>query len=180
MTQPGENREAKDERSPADSTRKRVIKFILVLLVVLLVAAQLMPVKRGNPPVESDIPAPADVKAILTRSCYDCHSHEAVWPWYSYVAPVSWLIAHDVEEGREELNFSMWERYSAEKKQEKIAECWEEVEEGEMPLWFYLPLHSEARLSENDRSVLRRWAKGAGADSLGSHHNHDDEDDDSD
>ncbi len=76
------------------------------------------------------------------------------------------------------MNFSTWDRYSEEKKRKKIGECWEEVEEGEMPLRFYLPLHAHARLSESDRDVLRQWAKDAGADSSDS--DHDGEEDDSD
>ncbi len=178
MNPPGDNPSTKDERDPAGGKRKRVGKIIRNLLVVLFVVFQFVPVERSNPPVESDIPAPADVKVILKRSCYECHSHETAWPWYSYVAPVSWLVAHDVEEAREEMNFSTWDRYSDKKKRKKKHECWEEVEEGEMPLWFYLPLHPEARLSADDRKVLRRWSKSAGAGSLESPQRDDEEDED--
>ena len=100
-----------------------------------------------------------DIKAILKRACYDCHSHETVWPSYSRVAPVSWLLAWDVKEGREKLNLSTWNRYSQKKRNKMIKEIWEEVEEGEMPPWFYLPLHPEAQLSVQDRAVLRAWAE---------------------
>jgi hypothetical protein len=75
------------------------------------------------------------------------------------VAPISWLLAWDVREGREELNFSTWNRYSQKKREKIIKEIWEEVQEGEMPPWFYLPLHPDAWLSDSDRSVLQRWAK---------------------
>ena len=95
---------------------------------------------------------------MLKRACYDCHSHETIWPGYSRVAPVSWLLAWDVSEGREELNFSTWNRYSQKKRNKIIKEIWEEVEEKEMPPWFYLPLHPEARLSDHDRAVLQAWA----------------------
>jgi hypothetical protein len=132
----------------------------LVLLLLLLgVAIQFFPVDRSNPPVQEDIAAPPQVKAILKRACYDCHSNETNWPWYSQVAPVSWLLAWDVHEGREELNFSTWNRYSLKKRNKFIKESWEEVEEGEMPPWFYLPLHPEASLSDQDHTVLREWAK---------------------
>lgn len=93
--------------------------------------------------------------------CYDCHSNETVWPWYSGIAPVSWLVARDVRKGREELNFSTWDRYTTKQQVEKLKESWEEVEEGEMPLWFYLPVHRDAVLSAEDRAVLRKWAIGA-------------------
>ncbi len=131
---------------------------------VLFVAFQFVPVDTTNPPVTAEIPAPADVKEILQRSCYDCHSHETRWPWYSRIAPFSWLVAHDVEEGREHLNFSEWDRLGSEDQEEAMEEVWEEVEEGEMPLWFYLPLHPEARLSKEDREILMRWASGPGHD----------------
>ncbi len=177
MNKPEENLDAMDDRNPTRSKGKRALKIMMVLLVVFFIASQFVPVARSNAPVENEISAPAEVKAILKRSCYDCHSNETVWPWYSYVAPMSWLVAHDVEEGREEMNFSRWDRYSDKKKRKKISECWEEVEEGEMPLWFYLPLHPKARLSKIDLEVLRQWAATAG-DNSKEPHRHDDHDDD--
>jgi hypothetical protein len=132
---------------------------VLVALGALLLA-QLVPVDRSRPPVESEseVPAPPEVRALLKRSCYDCHSHETVWPWYGYVAPASWLLAYDVREARDELNLSTWNRYSAKKQAKKREEMWEEVDHGHMPLWYYLPLHPQARLSEEDRALLRSWA----------------------
>ena len=134
-----------------------LIKMVF-LAVLVLVGIQFIPVNSSNPPVEEEILASPEVKAILKRACYDCHSHETIWPRYSRVAPVSWLLAWDVGEGREELNFSTWNRYSQKKREKIIREIWEEVDEGEMPPWFYLPLHPEARLSDSDRVVLRAWA----------------------
>jgi hypothetical protein len=81
-----------------------------------------------------------------------------VWPWYSRVAPLSWVIAHDVNEGRAALNFSTWNQLSPEKQAKSMKESWEEVSEGTMPPWYYVALHPEARLSANDKSVLRAWA----------------------
>jgi hypothetical protein len=133
---------------------------IALIVVALLLLAQLVPVDRGNPPVEEEVPAAPEVRRILQRSCYDCHSNQTRWPWYARVAPFSWLVAHDVDEAREHMNFSTWNRYDDEEREEKLEEAWEEVEEGEMPLWFYLPLHPEARLSERDRELLRAWAEG--------------------
>ena len=132
-------------------------KMILVILL-LFVAIQFVPVGGDNPPVEQDIPTSVEVKAILKRACYDCHSNETIWPWYGQVAPLSWLLAWDVREGRKELNYSTWNRYDAEERGEIVHESWEEVQEGEMPPWFYLPLHPEARISEKDQKVLRVWA----------------------
>ncbi len=123
-----------------------------------LVVAQLIPLTRDNPPVETEAPASAELRELLRRSCYDCHSHETRWPWYAHLAPVSWLVVYDVHEAREHLNFSAWNRYDGKEQREKIEEVWEEVEEGEMPLWYYLPLHPDAALSAADQSLLRDWS----------------------
>ena len=103
--------------------RKDVLKKGLLGLVVALVAIQLVPVDRTSPPVTADIAAPANVRAVLKRACYDCHSNETTWPWYSRVAPVSWLVARDVREGRKELNFSDWGGYAAKRQARKLKEC---------------------------------------------------------
>ena len=139
-------------------------KKILVGLAVLLLALQLVPVDRENPAVTGEINAPPAVLAMLRRSCYDCHSNEVRWPWYSRVAPVSFLVAHDVEEAREHLNFSEWDKRSPEERAHAAEEIWEEVEDEEMPLWFYLPLHPSAKLSSEDLSTLRAWAMANGAE----------------
>lgn len=138
---------------------------ILFAAAAVFVAAQFVPVERSNPAIESHIPAPESVKAVLERSCYDCHSHETRWPWYAHLAPVSWLVVYDVHEAREHLNFSAWNRYDRVEQREKIEEVWEEVEEGEMPLWYYLPLHPDAALSAADQSLLREWAEWSEGDS---------------
>ncbi len=137
---------------------KKMTLYAFLATVAALGLLQLIPVDRTNPPVEREIAAALPLKSILKRACYDCHSNETVWPWYSRVAPVSWLVAWDVKEGREELNFSTWNRYDAEQRGKKLRESWEEVEEGEMPPWFYVALHPEARLSDRDRQILRAWA----------------------
>jgi hypothetical protein len=136
---------------------------IAIGVVALLLLIQLVPVDRSNPPVTGEIEAPADVKSLLERSCYDCHSSETRWPWYSRVAPVSWLVAHDVEEGREHVDFSSWKQLSAGDRAHALEEIEEVMVDEEMPLWFYLPLHPEARLAEADRERLIAWAKGARA-----------------
>jgi hypothetical protein len=108
--------------------------------------------------VTADLRAPEEVKSILRRACYDCHSNETVWPWYSRVAPVSWLLGHDVDEGRESLNFSTWAAYGAPKRTKLMRETVEEVSEREMPPWYYVLVHPEARLSAADLETLRAWA----------------------
>lgn len=137
---------------------------VLSFLAACAIAIQFLPVETSNPPVTGGINAPDEVRAILERSCFDCHSNETRWPWYGRIAPVSWLMAHDVSEGREHLNFSEWNRLDPPEQAEAIHEVWEEVEEGEMPLWFYLPMHPEARLDDRDRMLLRSWATSRGKD----------------
>ena len=134
--------------------------WVLFFIIDAFVVIQFIPIDRNNPAVTGEIEAPEEVMAILRRSCYDCHSNETVWPWYSYVAPASWLAAKDVREGRDELNFSEWSSYSTKQKNHKRKECGEEVEEGEMPLWFYTPLHPEAELSQEDIGIISSWSKG--------------------
>jgi hypothetical protein len=147
-----------------------MIRRLILALAIGFTVIQFVPVERTNPTVEAEVPAPPEVKEILRRACYDCHSHETRWPWYSRVAPVSWLVARDVREGRDELNFSTWNRISTKDRLDAMHESWEEVAEGEMPPWFYLPPHPEARLSDSEREVLRRWSfSERGGDDSGEH-----------
>jgi hypothetical protein len=137
---------------------KRAIRWTIGALAIAGVAIQFVPVDRTNPPVDSEVPATPEVRSILRRACYDCHSNETVWRWYSRVAPVSWLIAHDVHEGRAELNFSTWSRLDANAQAKALGKSWKEVDEGEMPPWIYVPMHPDASLSAEDRAALRAWA----------------------
>jgi Haem-binding domain len=130
---------------------------IVVAAGILLLAMQAFPIARTNPPVGTEITAPDDVRLLLRRACYDCHSHETVWPWYSRVAPVSWLIAHDVGEGRRELDFSTWDAYDPVKRRKKLRESAEEVAERAMPPWYYAIVHPAARLTADERARLEDW-----------------------
>ena len=135
--------------------KKKIIYTICILFVLL----QFIPINRKNPPVEAEIIAPERVKSILKRSCYDCHSNETKYPAYSYIFPVSIFLAHHVEEGREELNFSSWESLTSSKKAKKATEIVEEVEKKEMPLFSYTLLHGSAFLSEEDIGIIKSWAQ---------------------
>ena len=133
--------------------RKYLVRAGQVALVLLL-AIQLIPYGRDhdNPPViaEPQWDSP-QTRATFYKACADCHSNETVWPWYSNVAPVSWLVTHDVEDARSEFNVSEFGR-----EHDHSDEAAEEFEEGEMPLWFYLPLHPEARLSEDEKQAFMK------------------------
>lgn len=121
-------------------------------LLGALVAVQLVPYGRDhtNPPVTGE-PAwdSPETRALASRACFDCHSNETEWPIYSHVAPVSWLVQHDVEEARAALNFSEWTR-----PQKEADEAPEEVREGEMPLLAYRLIHAHARLTPAERDRL--------------------------
>jgi hypothetical protein len=138
---------------------KRKLPVVVLLAVVgVLAGIQLIPVSRTNPPVETEISAPAAVQSILRQACYDCHSNKTVWPWYGRIAPASWLVAHDVAEGREELNFTTWNRYSADQQATYRKEVWKEVEEDGMPPFPYRLMHAQARLSAEQKAALREWS----------------------
>jgi len=132
-----------------------------VLLVVLLtvIGIQLIPVPRENPPVVASITVPDDVRTILENSCYDCHSNLTEWPWYSRVAPASWLVYKDVKRGRDEMNFSAWGEYSDRRRNHKLEEIEELVTDEKMPLKIYLRMHPEAELSAADAETLIEWSR---------------------
>lgn len=134
------------------------MKRIFLILLGVFLLLQFFPIDRSNPPVKSEIQTSIEIKEILKRSCYDCHSNETVWPAYSYIFPASLLISHHVEEGREELNFSEFGLLAEKKQNKKIYEIWEQVDEGEMPPKDYLLLHPNSKLSNKDKEILKQWS----------------------
>ena len=132
----------------------KIILLVVVIGLVLFGLAQLVPVTRTNPPVVTQVTWDSpQTEALFKRACADCHSNETVWPWYAYVAPVSWLVAHDVDEGRASLNISELDPGSPEYR-EMIEEVSEVVLEGEMPKPIYFPTHPEARLTPEETQAL--------------------------
>lgn len=144
---------------------RRLISAAALFVVAVFIAVQFIPVERINPPAspEDAISAPPQVKAILRHACYECHSNETRWPWYSHVAPISWLIAHDVVRARREVNFSEWGSYYPATRRRKLEWMGRELREGNMPPWDYLLMHPSARLSRTDRAALQRWIESAPA-----------------
>ena len=102
--------------------------------------------------------APEDVEAILRKACYDCHSHEVKWPWYSHIAPISYLVAHDVKEGREAYNFSKWPEDPDDASIEGYT-IFEVIDAGEMPPEIYTSMHPEAILSDEEKAKIEACAK---------------------
>ncbi len=143
---------------------KKILKVLVLVIAIGFVVVQFFRIDKANPPIvesetlESAISVPPDVALIMGRSCNDCHSHKTIYPWYSNVQPVAWLLKDHIDEGRGELNFSKFNTYEAKKKAKKLEEICEEVREGNMPLPSYLWGHSDAVLSENDKNTLCDWA----------------------
>ncbi len=151
------------------------LKRIVLALLALFVVIQVVRPSRENPPVDpaqtifATGKVPADIHAIIDRSCNDCHTNTVKWPWYSNVAPMSWLVAHDVKEGREELNFSTWAAYAPRRQAHKLEELCEQVNEGKMPLSNYVAIHGEAKLSPADRNRVCEWANALRAEIIAAH-----------
>lgn len=146
-------------------------KSELTFLIIggLLVVIQFFQPDRSTPPVDAShdfttrMAPPVDVKEAVRVACYDCHSYQTRWPWYSYLQPVGWLVARHVSEGRAHLNLSEWGSMSLEEQTEMLEEMAEEVAEGEMPLQAYVFMHPQADLSEAQRAALSEWLARAGA-----------------
>ena len=131
----------------------------------LLLASQFILVNRNNPAVDSSKsiyatqPMPPDVRAAFQRSCKDCHSNETAWPWYSHVAPVSWVVARDVHRARRKMNYSEWGTYSAQQKEDRLEEICEQLTNGEMPDRKYVIFHPSARLTPQERDAACQWTE---------------------
>jgi|SRR5262244_1837651 len=141
----------------------RVLKIILIPGVILFAGIQLIRPARTNPPVDESQTIFArtqmtpQVAAILNRACNDCHSNKTVWPWYTNVAPISWWLTNHVTDGRRNLNYSEWGKLPADRQDRKLRQICDEVEDGNMPLSSYVPMHPQARLSEEDNKTLCDW-----------------------
>ncbi len=145
----------------------KIIKIGALALAVVAIGIQFVRPDVTNPPAdpgaafEAVAKPPQPVADVVRRACVDCHSHQTVWPWYSRIAPVSWLVAGDVREGRAHLNLSEWNLLSAEASQLKMRQMCAEMRKGDMPLLQYRLLHREARLSPAEVSAFCEAARPA-------------------
>ncbi len=131
---------------------KRFLPYVVGGLVVLFIGIQFMP--TGRPATEPAVRREPNwdspsTRELAVRACFDCHSNQPVFPWYSNVAPVSWLVVKDIREARSKMNFSEWDL-----PQREAMAATDEIRDGNMPLPIYLPLHPEARLSEAEKAAL--------------------------
>ena len=147
---------------------KRILKIIGIALGVVFLGIQVVRPNRDNPVIDSstslfaNATVPPDVATLIRNACFDCHSDETRWPFYSNIAPVSWLVASDVEQGRKHMNFSEWGTYAAKKRALKLDRLQDQVTVGSMPLPKYLLMHPDARLSDADRKKIADWAEKEG------------------
>ena len=138
---------------------KRYAKWAAAVLVLTFVVIQFIPVHRTNRLGTGDPPAPRNVQWILRRACYDCHSTETRWPVWVYVAPISWRVVADVDRARRFVNFSDWSSYPPLYQQALRMNIDRVNATHKMPLWYYVTLHPDGKLSAEDRKLLSQWAK---------------------
>jgi hypothetical protein len=140
-------------------TGRGAFRTILGSAAIAILAAQLVRPDRSNPAVQGDLSAPPVVKDALERGCYDCHSNQTRWPWYSAVAPFSWWIHHDVDEGRRRFNFSSWTDYTSDPgtEDQKLDEVARLIASRAMPPRYYIMMHPQARLTSEERIAITRW-----------------------
>ena len=134
--------------------------YFLGVLALIFIAFQFIPsYEKSNPSVDSskEIDVPKNVKIILKKSCYDCHSYQTNWPWYADVAPMKWVVRRDVIEGRKALNFSIWKDYTKDKRSKLKEKIFRSVIFA-MPLIQYTWLHPEAKLSVEEKKIIQLWA----------------------
>jgi len=140
-------------------------RTVAIVAATVFIGLQAIPADRGNPPVNpaqtifATEALPAKVEIVLRRSCQDCHSNQTRWPWYSYVAPLSWIVAHDVHAARRQMNFSEWAGYSEKKREERLNGICEQVVNGDMPEGKYALIHRRARITEDERAAICQWVE---------------------
>ncbi|MCA1594254.1 MAG: heme-binding domain-containing protein [Acidobacteria bacterium] len=146
----------------------KILKFTVAAVAILFVGVQFIRPARINQPIaegqsiEARIPVTPEAEAVLNRSCRDCHSNRTEWPWYSHVAPMSWLVIDHVNHGRRRLNFSDWSRYDRRESQQLLKAICRTAKRGEMPLDSYTLIHRQAKLSTEDVQALCDWAQSEG------------------
>lgn len=138
-------------------------KKFLLILTMFLVIIQFIPTDKTVPKINPKdtfvtvLDPPETILKQLKNACYDCHSYETIYPWYTYVAPVSfWINAH-IRNGRKALNFSTWNKQSISEQKHLLYECAEEIAEGHMPPKGYYRMHKEAYLDESEKEKLQKW-----------------------
>jgi hypothetical protein len=150
------------------------VKWLVIGLIAVLALIQLIQPSRTNPPViasrslEAHVKVPPEVQQVLKRTCYDCHSNATIWPWYAYVAPVSWYVAHDVSVARGHVNLQDWEaQINAQEGKEHLGLICKLVQKGQMPPADYRFMHKGTDLTPSEVNAVCAWSQtfGSGEDS---------------
>lgn len=142
-----------------------MLKKIGLIAAIVFITIQLFTIDKGYKELNlkndflSLTKAPEEIKTLIQNSCYDCHSNQTNYPWYSNIAPVSWYIESHIKEAKHHLNFSEWSTYPLKKANHKLEECVEEIEEQKMPTSNYILLHSQAQLTKEQITILANWFK---------------------
>ncbi|NAW51993.1 cytochrome C [Elizabethkingia argentiflava] len=142
-----------------------MLKKILLWSVLVFALIQLIPVDRKPKPIDrknnfADIQkTPIHIASILRKACYDCHSNETQYPWYAYVAPISWTVKDHVNEGRARLNYSEWYGYNEDQKKGILQKSISTLQQRTMPMAAYMIKHPEANLTLTDRNLLIQYFK---------------------
>ena len=142
----------------------RTVKRILVLLLVILLLAQIYRSPKNlsgdtTNDISKQYAVPADVNTILAKACYDCHSNKTRYPWYAEVQPVSMWLAGHIKDGKREINFNEFGSYRIAKQYRKLEECIEQVKKDEMPLSSYTLIHTDAKLTDAEKTTFISWCE---------------------
>lgn len=144
---------------------RKIIKWVGIVIVVGFIGMQFKQPDRTNPPLDESktiyalLNVKPEVKAILDRSCTDCHSHNTTWPWYSYIAPASWLVADDVKEGRKHLNLSDWAHYKPQRAIARLDQICQELQDDKMPIKPYRLMHPNTVLTKQEIDLICAWVE---------------------
>ena len=139
------------------SPLKKRITFSIAILFLLFIAIQFIHPKIDNPPATGDLKAPPQVKSIIMRACYDCHSNETNLRWYDKISPIYWQVAEHVREGRKDLNFSNWDSLAPTDQKGKLWEAVNQIAAGAMPVKDYVTVHPSAKVSPEDLVILKSY-----------------------
>ena len=141
----------------------KIAKKIIFWTLVAFALIQFFPIDRTNQPVDTKVnfvdarKSPEKIRTLLKNACYDCHSNETVYPKYAFIAPVSWSVKSHVNEGREHLNFSAWQTYNKDLKENMLTKSIQTIQNKTMPMPGYIVYHQEANLSEAERALLIQY-----------------------
>lgn len=154
---------SESKQTKKSATVKKIIKWIGIVFAIVFIGIQFLRPDRTNPPVDENrtlyarVPVPPEIKTMIERSCSDCHSSNTRWPWYSNIAPVSWLVADDVQEARKHLNLSDFAQYPPLRALAKLDMMCENMQDGLMPLPKYVAMHPDAKLSKEEIDRFCSW-----------------------